>query len=131
MLGDAYLWGLKHLAWAMYDEVFVPGNKLALSFYNDWDHVVAGTLVHLIFWGQTDKEHCEPTTVASFNVKWATELVQQQRLCNTERGGLHCHSRVCMQFSHYAVKGDSATTDHVLPLYRRSPGHGTGPCSRF
>ena len=72
--------GLEHLAWAVYDGVFVPGDKLALSGHYDWDRVVAGTLICLIFQGQTDKEHCGPMTIASFNVKWATELVQQQGL---------------------------------------------------
>ena len=94
-LGDAYPWvdfqdihSLKCLAWAMYNGVFVPGNKPALSGHYDWDHVVAGTLIHLIFWGQTDKDHCGPLTIASFNAKWATELVQQQGLLwYRERGG--------------------------------------------
>ena len=38
MLGDKYPWvdfpdadGLKHLAWAVYDGVFMPGNKPALA----------------------------------------------------------------------------------------------------
>ena len=58
MLGDAYPWvdfqdadGLECLAWAVYDRVFVPGNKPALSGYYDWDHVVAGTLICLISGG--------------------------------------------------------------------------------
>ena len=71
---------LKHLAWAVYDGVFMPGNKLALSGHHDWDRVIAGTLICLISWGQTDKEHCGPATIASFNAKWATELGQQQGL---------------------------------------------------
>ena len=72
--------GLECLAWAVYNGVFVPGNKPALSGYYNWDCVVAGTLIHLIFWEQTDKEHCGPMTVASFNVKQAMELAQQQGL---------------------------------------------------
>ena len=85
-LGDTYPWvdfrdadSLERLAWAMYNRVFMPGNKPALSGCYNWDRVVAGTLIHLIFWGQTDKEHCGPTTVASY-VKWTTELAQQQGL---------------------------------------------------
>ena len=87
MLGDTYLWvdfldadGLKRLAWAVYNGVFMPGNKPALSGHYDWDRVVAGTLICLIFWGQTDTEHCGPMTIASFNAKRATELAQQQGL---------------------------------------------------
>ena len=86
-LGDAYpcmdLWdadSLECLAWAVYDGVFVPGNKPALSGHYNWDHVVAGTLICLIFWGQTEKEHCGPVTIASFNAKQAMELAQQQGL---------------------------------------------------
>ena len=58
----------------------MPSNKPALSGHHDWDHVVAGTLICLIFWGQTDKEHCGPANIASFNTRWATELAQQQGL---------------------------------------------------
>ena len=86
-LGDAYLQvdfrdadGLEHLAWAMYNRVFMPGNKPALSGHYNWDCVVAGTLICLIFWGQTDKEHCGPVTIASFKMKWATEPAQHQGL---------------------------------------------------
>ena len=64
----------------MYDGVFMPGNKLALSSHYNWDYVVVQTLIHLIFQEQTDKEHCGPATIASFNAKWATELAQQQGL---------------------------------------------------
>ena len=42
----------------------MPSNKPALSGHYDWD----------------DKEHCGPTTIASFNAKWAMELAQQQGL---------------------------------------------------
>ena len=87
MLGDTYSWAdlqdansLEHLAWAMYNGVFMPGNKPALSGHYNWDHVVVGTWIHLIFQGQTDKEHCGPVTIASFNAKWAMELAQQQGL---------------------------------------------------
>ena len=37
-------------------------------------------MIYLIFRGQTDKEHCGPVTIASFNVKQAIELAQQQGL---------------------------------------------------
>ena len=71
MLGDAYPQvdfrdadGLDCLAWAMYDGIFVPGDKPALFGHYDWDRVVAGTLIHLISWGQADKEHCGPMNIA-------------------------------------------------------------------
>ena len=105
-LGDAYLQvdlqdanSFEHLAWAVYDGVFMPGNKLALSGHHDWDCVVAGTLIHLIFWGQTDKEHCGPATIASFNEKWAMELVQQQGLPQYKERRAHTASAVPAQKS--------------------------------
>ena len=55
----------------------MPNNKPALPGYYDWDCVVAGTLIHLIFQGQTDEEHCGPATTASFKAKWAMKLAQQ------------------------------------------------------
>ena len=62
------------------------GNRQALFGYYDWDCVLVGTLVHLIFQGQTDEEHCGPKTIASLNAKWATELVLEQGLpCYKDR----------------------------------------------
>ena len=140
MLGDAYLWvdlqdadGLECLAWAVYDGVFMTGNKPALSGHYDWDRVVAGTLIHLIFQGQTDKEHCGPVTIVSFNAKQAVELAQQQGLpqYREREEGLHHLSGACMEVSNCAIEGDSTALGHVLPLYGRSSGHGAGLCSRF
>ena len=91
--------GLECLAWAMYDRLFVPGNKLALSGHYNWDHVLVGTLIHLIFWGQTDKKHCGLMTVASFNVKWATELAQQQGLLQYRERRAHATLAVHAQKS--------------------------------
>ena len=56
------------------------GNKPALSGHYNWDCMVVGTLTHLIFKGQTDKENCGPMTIASFNVKQAIELAKQEGL---------------------------------------------------
>ena len=65
MLGDAYpcvdfrdKHGLECLAWAIYDHVFIPGNKPALSGYHEWDCIIVGTLIHLIYQGQVDEDHC-------------------------------------------------------------------------
>ena len=85
---------LECLAWAMYDGVFVPSNKPALSGHYDWDCVVAGTLICLIFWEQTDKEHCGPAIIASFNVKLEMELVQQQGLPQYRESSTHTASAV-------------------------------------
>ena len=85
-LGDAYprvvlsdMNGLEHLAWAMYDGVFVPDNPPVLTGPYDWSHIITGTTLHLIFCRKTPSEHCEPCTVA-FNAKQATRLTQQQGL---------------------------------------------------
>ena len=86
-LGDAYprvvlsnMNDLEHMAWAIYDSVFVPGNPPVLTGHHDWLHIITGTTLHLIFCRKTPSEHCEPCTVASFNAKQATRLMQQQGL---------------------------------------------------
>ena len=86
-LGNAYprvnlndVNGLKHLAWAVYNGVCMPGDLPALTGHHNWECIVMGTTLHLIFRGATNKEHCEPSMVASLNAKQATKLVQQQGL---------------------------------------------------
>ena len=95
-LGDAYhrvvlsnVNSLECLAWAMYDGVFVPGDPPVLTGHHDWSHIIAGTILHLIFCRKTPSEHCEPCTVASFNAKQATRLMQQQGLPQPKRTK-HC-----------------------------------------
>ena len=41
--------GLEHFAWAVYNGVYVPGDPLALTGYHDWECIIAGTTLHLIF----------------------------------------------------------------------------------
>ena len=60
-LGDAYphvdfqdAADLEHLAWAVYDGIFVPGWAPDLSGYQDWDHIVTVTLIPLIYQGETN-----------------------------------------------------------------------------
>ena len=86
-LGDAYprvvlsdVNGLECLAWAVYNGVFVTGDPPVLTGHHDWSRIIAGTTLHCIFHGKAPSEHCEPCTVASFNAKQATRLVQQQGL---------------------------------------------------
>ena len=115
----------------MYDGVFMPGNKPALFSHYDWDCVVARTLIHLIFWEQTDKEHCGPTTSllqckAGNGACTAAGSPKVQR----EKGPC-CLSGTCTEVSHCAVEGDHTTLGHVLPLYGRRPGCSTGLCSRL
>ena len=72
--------GLEHLAWAVYDGVCVPGNPLDLTDHHDWECIIVGTTLHLIFRRRTNDEHCEPLTIASLNAEWAMKLEQQQGL---------------------------------------------------
>ena len=86
-LGNAYprvnlndVNGLECLAWAIYDGVYVPCDLPVLKGHHNWEHIITGTTLCLIFCGATNNEHCEPSMVASLNVKQATKLAQQQGL---------------------------------------------------
>ena len=56
------------------------GDLLALTGYHNWERIIAGTTLHLIFHGRTNGEHCKPLTIASFNAEQAMKLTQQQGL---------------------------------------------------
>ena len=68
---------LEHLAWVVYDGIFVPGDPPRLTGHHDWSCIFTGMTLCLIFHGITVEEHCPPCTVASFNTKGATRLMQQ------------------------------------------------------
>ena len=72
--------GLECLTWAVYDEVYMPGDPPALTSHHDWERIIVGTTLHLIFHGKTNDEHCKPLTIASFNAEQAVKLMQQQGL---------------------------------------------------
>ena len=71
---------LEHLAWAMYNGVFIPGDPPKLTSHHKWSCIITGMTLCLIYCGKTMEEHCSPCTVASFNSKWAMRLIQQQGL---------------------------------------------------
>ena len=86
-LGVAYphvnIWdvaGLEKLAWAIYDGVYILGRVPALSGYRDWDRIVVGTPIPLIYQGEMVWHHCGPTTIAGDNVQKATKLMKEQGL---------------------------------------------------
>ena len=72
--------GLEHLAWAVYNGVYMPGDPPALTGHHDWERIIAGTTLHLIFHGRTNDEHCKPSTIASLNAGQAMKLAQQKGL---------------------------------------------------
>ena len=72
---------LEHLAWAVYDSVFIPGNPPILTGHHDWSCIITGMTLHLIFCGKTTwGGHCPLCTVVSFNAKQATRLMKEQGL---------------------------------------------------
>ena len=77
--------GLEHLAWVVYNGIFIPGNPPRLISHHDWSCIIAGMTFHLIYHGKTVGEHCPPCTVASFNARCATRLVQQQGLWQLDK----------------------------------------------
>ena len=72
--------GLEHLTWALYDGVYMPGNPPSLTGHHDWESIIVGTTIHLIYHGRTNDEHCKPSTLASLNAEQATKVTQQQGL---------------------------------------------------
>ena len=71
---------LQHLAWAVYNKVYMPGDLLDLTGHHDWECIIVGTTLHLIFHGRTNDEYCKPSTIASLNAEQAMKLVWQQGL---------------------------------------------------
>ena len=80
---------LEQLAWAIYDGVFILGR---VSGYQDWDHIVADTLVPLIYQGEMVWDHCSPATIAGANAQRATELVKEQGLMHYKERRVHITS---------------------------------------
>ena len=72
--------GLEHVAWAVYDGVYMAGEPLALTGQHEWAHIIMEMTSYLIFCGVTNSGHCEPLTVTSLNGRQTTKLVQQQEL---------------------------------------------------
>ena len=68
-----------------------------MSGYQDWDHVVVGSLIPLINQGETVWDHCGPTTIAGADVQKATELTKEQGiLCYKERRAHIVSLEVCV-----------------------------------
>ena len=89
--------GLERLAWAIYDRVFIPGRVPDMLQYQDWDHIVVGILVPLIYQGEMVWDHCGPATIAGANTQRATELMKEQGLlCYKERRAHIMSSEVCV-----------------------------------
>ena len=63
--------GLEHLAWAVYNGVYVPGDLPGLTGHHYWDCIISGTTLCLIYHGRTHEEHCKPLTIASLNAEQA------------------------------------------------------------
>ena len=50
--------GLEHLAWAVYDGVFFPRDPPTLTGYHDWQWIIVGPTLHLIYQGATAGANC-------------------------------------------------------------------------
>ena len=59
----------------------------------DWDHMLAGTLLPLIFQGDMPEVHCSPATIVGADAHRATELMKREGL-QSYRG-----RRVCITSS--------------------------------
>ena len=98
-LGDAYpcvdfqdVAGQELLAWAIHYGVLVLGRVPDMSGYQDWDCIVVGTLVPLIYQGEIVWDHCGPTTVAGANAQRVTELTKEQGFLHNKERRAHIAS---------------------------------------
>ena len=46
--------GLEHLTWAVYNGVYMPSDLPDLTGHHDWEHIIVGTTLHLIYHGRTN-----------------------------------------------------------------------------
>ena len=60
--------------------MFIPGRVPEMSGYQNWDCIVAGSLVPLIYQGEMVWDHCGPTTIARADAQRATDLTKKQGL---------------------------------------------------
>ena len=51
-----------------------------LTGHHDWECIIVGNTLHLIYCRRTNDEQCKPLTIASFNAEQAMMLTQQQGL---------------------------------------------------
>ena len=128
ILGDAYPYidfqdvaKLEPLAWAIYNSTFVLGQAPDLSGYLDWDCIVVGMIIPLIYQGEMSENHCRPTTITGTNAKEGTECMKGQ--------GLPCYKdrRMCVTSSEVpAWKSPSVKSKVTVPPRTRSSRSGQG-----
>ena len=63
--------GLECLTLAISDGVSLPGDMPTLTGYHNWQWIITGTMLHLIYQSTTADEHCCPCTVMSLNAEQA------------------------------------------------------------
>ena len=99
-----------------------------MSGYQDWDHVVAGTLLPLIYQGETVWEHCGPTTIARADAHMATELAKKEGLPHYKERRVHiASSETCLTSSESpAQKAPSVKSKVTVPPQARSSLSGEG-----
>ena len=62
-----------------------------LTGHHDWQQIIVGTMLQLIYWGATAGVHCPPCTVTSHNAEQATKEAASQQ------GTLWCTRRFMPQ----------------------------------
>ena len=98
-LGDAYphvnlqdLAGLEQLAWAVYDGMSAPGPLPEMLGCHDWDCMLAGTVIPLIYHGKTPYVHYAPCMIAAADVQRATKLARKMGLLSYKERRAHVAS---------------------------------------
>ena len=80
------------LAWAVYDGMFAPGPPPEMLGHHNWDRMLAGTLVPLIYHGEMPYAHCDPATITGTDAQRATKLAKKKGLPSYKEQRAHVTS---------------------------------------
>ena len=92
--------------------------------YQDWDCIVSGTLVPLIYQEEMVWDHCGPTTIAGANAQRATELMKEQGLLHYKERRVHIASlEACVTSLEVLARRAPAVKSKVTMLPRARSFH--------
>ena len=113
--------GLEHLAWVVYDGVFLPGKPPALTGHHDWQWIIAGTTPRLICWGATAGVHCPHH--AQSPRKILSKPLSDKVPHSAEVQALDHTVISCAEDPNCLICCQCVTESHLIPLHRRGTGH--------
>ena len=118
--------GLEHLAWAVYNGVCMPGDPPDLTGHHNWECIIVGTTLCLIYHGRTNDEHCKPLTIAFLNAKQAMKLMWQQGLLQPGKRRLWATPVAAGWIPTIQVSSECAASGSLFPFHGGSTSHVAG-----